>query len=569
MQLGRVPQPPCQGRNRLAKGYWLPAPAHEPRRPAFPCSQKVACFAYAPILGRIIVSRLRRRAAPMAFDPSGVPKGEHALRAFYVATNGLSLHVAHRASALARSLEGQGMIAETWFCPALRRTSLARISNSGEPMYRTNAPPPSPPSGRTGVPWPIFYALLAGAGVALLVAVVALLRVRSFTRQVGLVHRGVGHPPARPLPKGLSAPPQAPVTEPPIPIVDDTAAASLRARPSWGRRETLTGHAEPTTQYAPQLSNPLEAFLAAEPLSAELRPGTVICRFQSFNKHDTFAGDDLHVRVTFGATLEVANDGPEDGNLAFVSAPLVWLAKGDRIAFEVFDRDVFGMASLTKSFVPFSQGPVVTMNSGAAMECRGLWGVALAKAVSVRASQASATLMQLENTKLDENRSDWAYPDELLSRAETEIANIAALAGWHDPRAHDRVVAYNAALLRTAASREALFDRLHEGATSTLQLGTLSVASTASGCGSSNCVALSVKNTGKSPASFGDYATVYFASRSRGPFHAGVTAQDGAGSKIKPGETVVRQLVPVGSLPDGPLLVGVCSRRSCGFLRAQ
>jgi hypothetical protein len=40
--------PPCQVRNRLAKGYRLPAPTHEPRRPAFHCSQKVACFAYGP-----------------------------------------------------------------------------------------------------------------------------------------------------------------------------------------------------------------------------------------------------------------------------------------------------------------------------------------------------------------------------------------------------------------------------------------------------------------------------------------------------------------------------------------
>ena len=32
------------------QGYRLPAPAHEPRRPAFPCSQKVACFAYAHAL---------------------------------------------------------------------------------------------------------------------------------------------------------------------------------------------------------------------------------------------------------------------------------------------------------------------------------------------------------------------------------------------------------------------------------------------------------------------------------------------------------------------------------------
>ncbi len=44
---GRVAQPPCQRRSRLGRAIGLPAPAHEPRRPALPCSQKVACFAYA------------------------------------------------------------------------------------------------------------------------------------------------------------------------------------------------------------------------------------------------------------------------------------------------------------------------------------------------------------------------------------------------------------------------------------------------------------------------------------------------------------------------------------------
>ncbi len=47
MQLCGVTQPPCQGRSCLAKGYRLPTLAHEPRRPAFPSSQKVPCFAYA------------------------------------------------------------------------------------------------------------------------------------------------------------------------------------------------------------------------------------------------------------------------------------------------------------------------------------------------------------------------------------------------------------------------------------------------------------------------------------------------------------------------------------------
>jgi hypothetical protein len=59
MQFGRLRQPPCQGRNSLAKGYRLPAPAHEPRRPAFPCSQKVPCFAYARSLSTYAASQTK------------------------------------------------------------------------------------------------------------------------------------------------------------------------------------------------------------------------------------------------------------------------------------------------------------------------------------------------------------------------------------------------------------------------------------------------------------------------------------------------------------------------------
>ena len=44
MQRGGVRQPPCEGRNRLVKGYRLPAPAHEPQRPAFPMLAKSGLF---------------------------------------------------------------------------------------------------------------------------------------------------------------------------------------------------------------------------------------------------------------------------------------------------------------------------------------------------------------------------------------------------------------------------------------------------------------------------------------------------------------------------------------------
>jgi hypothetical protein len=59
----------------------------------------------------------------------------------------------------------------------------------------------------------------------------------------------------------------------------------LNARPSWGRFEDeVAGNTE---QFAPQPSQPLDVFVRSTPLAGKVEHAYVICRFQSFNAHDS------------------------------------------------------------------------------------------------------------------------------------------------------------------------------------------------------------------------------------------------------------------------------------------
>jgi hypothetical protein len=441
-------------------------------------------------------------------------------------------------------------------------------------MYRTNDPPPDHATRRAPVPWPVIALALGGAGALLVaggVVVGAFVVSRRSTEKATIAPTSTTHSTSPEVAESSAAPPPEALPEDAPPdesiVLAGTPASSLRARPPWGAREHLTVHAKKTSQYAPQASSPLELFLGASPLAGELERAVVICRFQSFNKHDTFAGDDLHARLTLGsATPEVANDGPEDGNLAFVSAPLVRLKKSDRVAFQVFDRDVFGLTPLTTSSLTFTGGPLTAMDSGAAVECRALTGDALGRAVATKATAASGTLVELEKARLDGRKPTWGYPREALARAEKEIADVAALAGWDDPRARERVARHDSRAASLQAERESVFDELHAHASGALRAGTFEITVDGSSCGT-GCVNLSVKNTGASATRFGTYPmSLYFATRAAGPSFAHIRGRQ---EPIAPGAVVSVPVTTIGALPAGPALLGACSGGTCGVVRVQ
>jgi hypothetical protein len=181
-----------------------------------------------------------------------------------------------------------------------------------------------------------------------------------------------------------------------------------------------------------------------------------------------FAGDDVHFRAAFGATPEVAVDGPEDGNLAFVSAPLVTLRKGERVQLQVFDRDVLELTLLSRQTLTRADGPLTAMDKGAAVECRELAGDALRAAVTGETAKADAAIATLSRKQLSGATFDWGWPLLEIAHARNATDDAAALAGWDDAR---------------VAKRPAIFDRLRATAGDRTKVGDVQASFVSIACG--------------------------------------------------------------------------------------
>lgn len=435
-------------------------------------------------------------------------------------------------------------------------------------MFRTNAYPPSSPPSKSGVPVGVIVVavlvpVLAIGGIAGALGAIALTRrPASATISVAAPRTSAGSTSPAVTPAGASAPPASGAVAEETTGAVGTPAASLRAKPPWSKREVTAAYANRSSQYAPQLGDPLATFLLAEPMSAEVDRGFVICRFQSFNKHDTFAGDDLHARVTFGATPEVANDGPEDGNLAFVSAPLVTLKKGDRIGFDVYDRDVFSLTSISRSTSTFTASPVSVIDGGAAVECRVLASSALGSAIATHGASADAALARIEGAKLDETKPDWAYPTVHYLAAERSIEEVAARAGWDDARTRSRVARHDAETKRLAAEHERVFAALHARTPAPrIRVGAFDITL---GEVTPAKVTVSVTNRADAPRAFGFDTGLYLATRTTGPSWA--TMLEGRGVPIAAGATETRTIAGMSALPDEPAVLGICGEGRCEVL---
>jgi hypothetical protein len=246
-----------------------------------------------------------------------------------------------------------------------------------------------------------------------------------------------------------------------------TPKSSHRARPAWGKLDNT--RRSPTDEYAPQHSRPLEVFLGAAPLSGDVH-GLIICRVQSYGHADTFAGDDLQARATFGGTPQVAADGPEDANLAFVSAPLATLKKGDPVLFEVYDRDVFEVQLITRATVPYGGSGLSSSDPGAAIECRVLSGDALTRTLKKSTEPADGAIAKLGRAHLDPYSPTWGWPEIEIMQVRRDIGDVAAIVGWDDARTGKRLAAHDAALAALDAQKQKVFDDLHGKAKGELSL---------------------------------------------------------------------------------------------------
>lgn len=444
-------------------------------------------------------------------------------------------------------------------------------------MYRhPYYPPPEPPRS----PWKyiVIAAAIAGAFAGMFGgAAFFLLRVRSGVR-------------ATPVSVSPTSPTGAGTQPPPLPIPDDpslvpvdesapppgTPASSLRARPPWGKLDRVRTSSETVTEYAPQLEKPLEVFMAAAPFGDAVDRALVVCRVQTFAKADTFAGDDLHVRVAVGATPLVANDGPEDANLAFVTAPLATLHKGEPVRFEVYDRDVFGLQPIAKPQLTWNGGPLTALDSAATIECRQLSGDPLVKLTSLHAAAADQSANRVRKTKLDGRAPDWGWPAIEIGVARRSVADVAGLVGWDDARVRKRIASTDAAIASLEAQKPQVFESVHATATDSTSVAGVSVTTSGMTCashGAACSIKVTVKNLGDRPLSLSNYAGVsfYAANARSGPQPAQADVHALTAGQLDPGASFETTVDPARShdLGNGPAILGVCKDGRCGAVKVR
>ena len=451
----------------------------------------------------------------------------------------------------------------TWFCSCITVPVTPAHRYPGAAL-----PPPPPRRSSTG----LVVVLVVVASLSLVVAAAAFtLAWRSSRRSAGVPV--VGSANASSGASAVDAPVEreAAAAAAPVPTPDEGAPSSpgsppssLRARPPWASDE-LSGHGKPTLEYAPQPSNPLALFLAAAPLSADVDRAFLICRAQTFAHHDLLAGDDLHVRAIFGKTPEVANDGQEDANLGFVSAPVATLKRGESLRMEIFDRDVFGMTRIASEQMRFQRGPLVILGQGASVECRVLDGASLVAIAAARAAAADVGVRELGRRELDPNAVGWGWPTVDLETARELVADVAGLVGWDDARARNRVVAVDAAVLALDRRKADVFQKLYAVARDDVDGAGVRARVTHFACAGGACTAsVHLDNRRDTPLALGELAdaSLYLATEATGPIDATI---EGSSSRVEIAAKGSADIVVQATLRDADL--GHRGRRGLGYYR--
>ncbi len=438
-------------------------------------------------------------------------------------------------------------------------------------MY--NVPPHYTPKGPRS-PWK--YIAIGGAACAVCaviggVTAVALVRTRSDVRAKATAAasvdpiRGAG---ATTLPAPLTDVVDTSLPEEPA-APGGTPTASLRKRPAWGKLDHTRSGNETVTEYAPQLDRADAAFVTGSPLPADgVDRALLVCRVQTFAKADAFAGDDLQVRIAFGHTPLVVNDGPEDKNLGYVSAPLATLKKGETVRFEVFDRDVWELEVITMPQTTWNGGALNVLDPGATIECRSVSGEPLQKLVSANSADADRAIRGLQTKKLDPTSSNWGFPDFEIVGAQRGVGNVAGLVGWDDPHAARRVAALDAATAALLAQKPGVFDGLHGSASGSATIGKLTAANLRMECGPSGAsctIHVTIENHAEKALSFTSYdgLGLYVATRDSGPHGAAFAHPNKA--ELGAGESIDLTIEPEQSLVLGtaPAILGVCLASRC------
>jgi hypothetical protein len=436
----------------------------------------------------------------------------------------------------------------------------------GTPPYRVNYPPPPPPPRSNAA---VIIVIVAVVVLVLFVlgGAAAFLAFRAGEKRGArtATSASAGSPDFPVAHGGTTTAPVNELAPPP-----GTFGESTAAKPDFAHQEERAQLQ--TTQYAPQLSKPLDVFLLAKPLDAEIERGFVICRFQTFNHADAFAGDDVSVHMKVGDAPYVTGNGPEDGNLAFVSAPLVTMKKGSPFIAEVFDRDVFELEVITNVSITWPGAALTFTNSGTSLECRQLTGDAHAHAVSLALGAADAHISKAGKVTPTPHSLDWGLPN--LESIYAAIRDIAGLTGWADARAKKRTDAVITLKSDIVAKQGPIFDGLYKEASDKASTKDADVVLSGVTCNTEQTceVKLRLTNKTKYSMSIGVDPSVYMATAKTGPVVPGFEQTDSVGANETAEVTLHSHKVPLGTEPS---IIGFCTLNigrggpSCVVLKAH
>lgn len=386
------------------------------------------------------------------------------------------------------------------------------------------------------------------------------------------------HPPsAAPLPPPPPLPAEEidpddhapPAGDPPTKHVG-SASSSLAARPAWDVLDPAFPLDEATTRWAPSdHSRAAEVFADASAATAALTNAFVVCQ----GRRDAGSAD-LHMSAKLGDLPEVAANASAS-SAVYVSAPHVTLEADDDVDVTLFVRGPNNGVSQLLRLHRETRDGLSSHENRSSIECRALEGEALDNRIAADAGRADSATARVAGVRIDTSKL-WVVRESRVEvrRMRRRIGDVAALAGWDDPRVKKRVKAHDAAVARLAAEERRAFAELQRGATKETTVAGMKIAVLgAARVGDASEVELALTNEGLSGRTFAfpDF-TITFLSDLRG---TPVVSTDATmeGVSVSPNERATVVVKSRKVLLAGATLAQVChipaNAAPCGVIRLR
>lgn len=343
--------------------------------------------------------------------------------------------------------------------------------------------------------------------------------------------------------------------DPPI-VPPGTPPTSAAARPSW---------ATAASGWAPMHSRPASLFEKAAAPTGSLSKAFVLCRGRSTSGVQA----DVHVRAKLGQLPSLEASGAD---VAYVGAPLVDLKPGAPIEVVVSARQDGGLEPIARVSSTY-RGKIGAGARDGDLECVALTGDALQSCIAIDAGRADSVLARLDEARLDPAEPGWGYPTKDIAIAQRASSDVAALAGWDDPRVKKRVDTYARLVQELDAKRANVFAELHRSASNATFVRSVVFSGATCTCDpgpsrDARCtVSFSVKNEGGSRVVWGDDVEITIGEPS-GP-RAAVVPEGQRKATIGPNETRTLSVSTSWRAQPGPAVAQIRIGVELGVLKLR